>query len=447
MTAHADRPAADGPFEAVRDLRPEGILPRVTPIRLRGAPAPEEPDPYAATRRALEPLRTRIAPGARIAVTAGSRGIHDLVPVLTAAVDWLKAAGAEPFVVPAMGSHGRATAEGQVEVLAGLGVIEEALGVPIRATMDTVVLGTLDDRIDVHHDAIAAAADGVLLVNRIKPHTELRDPVASGLAKICAIGLGNHRGAMTMHAGGITAMGAAVAAAARLVVAHGKVLGGLGIVENAHERTAAVELVEPDGIAGDSERALLDRAAALMGRLPFDRLDVLVIDELGKDKSGAGMDANVIGRMWVHDVPEFDRPSIAAITVHHLTAVSHGNASGLGFADVIPHRLLEQVDLRASYINALTAGQGGARRSRLPMVLADDEAAVLGAIAMSGCRHAADLRLARIRDTLSPDVLLVSDALLDEVRERDDLEITGGAVDLVDGRDLAEWPKEIDETH
>jgi hypothetical protein len=419
------------------------VLPQVTPIRRILSDLPTEPDPYAAAQTALEPLRKQIRPGARIAVTAGSRGIHDLTTVVKAAVDWLKSVDAEPFVVPAMGSHGGATAEGQREMLAGLGVTPESMGCPIEATMETVVLGTLPDGTPVHHDAIAAKADGVLLVNRVKPHTDFHGPVESGLAKIAAIGLGNHRGAAALHAGGIPLLGEAIAAAARIVVAHGKILGGLAILENAHERTASVQLVVADGIAEAAENALLVRAGRLMGRLPFEELDVLVVDEMGKDKSGTGMDTNVLGRCWVHGIPEFESPSIAAISVHRLSLASHGNASGLGLADVIPARLLEQIDLRASYVNALTSGAGGARRSRLPMVLEDDEAAVIGAVTMSGRRDWADLRLARIRDTLSPNELMVTPALLKEVGDRVDLEITGPARDLTDAaHQLGPWSEE-----
>ncbi|TCC59415.1 DUF2088 domain-containing protein [Kribbella pittospori] len=428
-----------GPFEAVRGLRPNGVIPQVTPIRRLLSDVPTSADPYAEAQAALEPLRSRIAPDARIAVTAGSRGIHDLVPVVKAAVDWLKSVGAAPFVIPAMGSHGGATAAGQIEMLDGLGITEASVGCPIEATMETVVVGTLPDGTDIHHDAIAAKADGVLLVNRVKPHTDFRGPIESGIAKILAIGLGNHVGAASLHAGGIPSLGGNIEAAARMVVAQGKILGGLAILENAREKTAAVELLEPDGIAGVAEQALLQRAGGLLGRLPFDELDVLVIDELGKDKSGAGMDTNVIGRCWVHGIPEFESPSIATISVHSLTPASHGNASGLGLADVIPARLLEQVDFRVSYVNALTSGAGGARRSRLPMVMEDDEATVLAAATMCGRRDWSELRLARIKDTLSPNELMVTPALLTEVSDRFDLEITGPARDLTAAGRLGPW--------
>lgn len=435
-----------GPFAAVRGLRPDGEVPAVIPVVRHRGPMPEVADVAGHTVRALEPLRHRIRPGDRVAVTAGSRGIHDLATVVRSAVDWLRATGAEPFIVPAMGSHGGGTADGQRSVLADLGVTEETMGVPVVATMETVVVGTLGDGIPVHHDAAAAEADHVLLVNRVKPHTDFHGPVESGLAKVLAIGLGNHRGAQTLHAGGVAALPAAIAAAAGLLVARGRVLGGLGIVENAHEHTAAVGLVEADGIAGSGETELLEHARGLLGRLPFEELDVLVVDETGKDKSGTGMDTNILGRCWVPGVPEFDSPRIRAVTVHRLSAASHGNAAGLGLADVVPWELVRDVDLRATYLNSLTSGTGGLRRSRLPMVLEDDEAVVLAAAAMSGVRDPARLRLARIRDTLSPDRLLVTPALLDDVRSHAELEVVGEPRPLTSSdRRLAPWPVEHSE--
>ena len=435
-----------GPFAAVQGLRPDGEVPEVLPVRRHHADLPHEPDAYAAARAALQPVAPRIRGGDRIAVTAGSRGISDIATVVRAAVDWLTEAGASPFVVPAMGSHGGATADGQREVLAGLGITEETMGVPVRATMDTVVVGHLADGTPIHHDREVAEADGVLLVNRVKPHTDFHGPVESGLAKILAIGLGNHRGAATMHAGGIAPLGECVVEAARTIIARGKVLGGLAILENAHEQTAAVERVPAEGIAGPAESALLDRARALLGMLPFDDLDVLVVDEMGKDKSGTGMDTNVLGRCWIPNVPEFGKPDINVVTVHRLSPDSHGNACGLGLADVMPLALLEQIDVHATYVNSLTSGAGGARRSRMPMVLEDDEAAVLAAIAMSGRRDPADLRLARIHDTLYTRDMLVSAALFDEVEAHPELDVLGEPVPLVEDSALGAWPAALTRT-
>lgn len=431
-----------GAFASVAGLPLSGEVPDVVPVRRTRPEQPAVPDVAAATARALEPLRPRVRPGDRVAVTAGSRGIHDVATVVRAAVAWLRAAGAEPFVVPAMGSHGGGTAQGQRDVLADLGIVEGSVGAPVVATLDTVEVGRLPDGTPVHHDAAVADADTVLLVNRVKPHTDYHGPVESGLAKILAIGLGNHRGARTLHAGGVAALGAAITAAADVLLARGTVLGGLGIVENAEERTAAVELVPAEDIGGPGETALLRRAGDLMARLPFTDLDVLVVDEMGKDKSGTGMDTNVLGRCWVPGVPEFPDPRITVVTVHGLSAASHGNAAGIGLADLAPVRLLDTIDVRASYLNAITSGTGGLRRSRMPMLLEDDAAVLRAATAMCGRRDRAEVRLARIRDTLTPDHLLVSAALLPDVAEHPELDVTGEPRPLLDTTGgLTAWPR------
>jgi hypothetical protein len=289
-------------------------------------------------------------------------------------------------------------------VLASYGVTEETMGVPVRATMDTVVLGRVPGGPEVHLDAHAAEADGILLVNRVKPHTDFHGDVESGLAKIAAIGLGKQRGAEGIHAYGSAGLARWVPEVARRIVATGKVLGGLGIVENAHERTARVAYVPPEGIAGPAETALLRYAGELLGQLPFDELDVLVVDELGKDKSGSGMDTNVIGRMWIPGVGEPDRPRITAITVHAISKASYGNAVGVGLADFVPFRVLEDIDLFAVYVNAMTSGTGGLRRAKLPIALATDRDAVAAAILMCGRPDPENVRLVPRLEIAGPPV-------------------------------------------
>ena len=416
-----------GPFERIRDVSPRAPLPTMLPV-LQSYDVTVEADVAEATRRELGPLRARIRPGMRIAVTAGSRGIHDLATVLRAACDWLRDQDAEPFIVPAMGSHGGATAEGQLAVLASYGVTEQTMGVPVRATMDTVVLGQLPDGPKVHLDANAAEADGILLVNRVKLHTDFHGDIESGLGKIAAIGLGKQRGAEGIHAYGSRGLSHFVPLAARHIVDTGKVLGGLAIVENAHETTAKVAFVEPDGIAGPAETALLREAGELLGRLPFDELDVLVVDELGKDKSGSGMDTNVIGRMWIPGVAEPEKPRITAITVHAISKASYGNAVGVGLADFVPFRVLEDIDLHAVYVNAMTSGIGGLRRTKLPIALATDRNAVSAAILMCGRHDPENVRLVRVHDTLDTVSLLVSESLRDEIDAHPRLEIAGDPV-------------------
>jgi hypothetical protein len=409
--------AGPGPFAAVGGTRVDADLPRWVPLRRSGAGAPggAEPDPGGAAARALDPLCAGLRPGSRVAVAVGSRGIPNLATVVGAVVARLHEAGASPFVVPAMGSHGGATADGQRTVLADLGVTEEGVGCPVVATMDTVVVGTTPDGLDVHLDAAAASADGVLLVNRVKPHTDVpaaQDRLGSGLAKMSAIGLGNHAGATRVHARGSASLPRHVRAAATVLREAGHLLGGVALVDTDDGRTARVAAVEPGGIGGEAEADLLDEALAHLASLPWDALDVLVVDVMGKDVSGAGMDTNVLGRFWVPGVDEPDAPRVTAVTVHDLTPGSHGNASGVGLADVAPFRLLEKVDLHATYVNGMTAGTGGLRRSRLPMVLPTDRDAVAAAVRMCGQPDPARLRLARIRSTKHLDTLLASESLV-----------------------------------
>src|SRR4051795_8245770 len=388
-----------GPFEAVRDLHYDAPFPRMLPVQQK-FDAPQVRDVAAATREALEPLRERVRTGMRVALTAGSRGIHDKPEVLRATGDWLRSLGAEPFVVPAMGSHGGATAEGQLELLASLGVTEGSVGMPIEATMDTVELGRVPDGPAVHLDANAAAADAIIAINRIKAHTDFHGEVESGLAKIVAIGLGKQRGAEGIHRYGPRNLAVWVPQVARRIVDTGKVLGGLAIVENAYDRAARIDLVPARDIGGPLEAALLLEAKRLMARIPFDSMDVAVIDALGKNISGSGMDTNVIGRMMIRGSAEFDRPRIANIAVLDVTDVSHGNAIGVGLADFIPFRILEKIDLRAAYINAMTSGLGGPQRGQLPIAMPTDRDAVAAAILTCGRADPEGVRLVRLHSTL-----------------------------------------------
>lgn len=429
-----------GPFEATRDLTFDAEFPDLLRVR-QILEAPTEPDPAAAVRRELDPLRRNITPGMSVAITAGSRGIGDLATVVGAAGAWLREAGAEPFVVPAMGSHGGATAEGQREMLASLGVTEEAMGMPIRSDMEPVDLGRLPGGgPPVYLDKNAAAADAILVVNRVKPHTDFGGDVESGLAKITAIGLGKQRGAEAIHAYGAAALGRWIPEAARRIVDRGNVIGGLAVVENAEEATAHVSFVPPDGIGGPAESKLLEEARGLMGRIPFDQLDVLIVDEMGKDKSGAGLDTNVIGRMMIRDSAEFDRPHITNIVVRDLTDVSHGNATGLGLADFVPLRLMEKVDLRTTYINGITAGIGGVQRIQIPIVLPTDRDAIAASILMCGRPDHASTRIARIKSTMETEELAISPSLRAEAERDPALEILGEAIPMTFDHDGALLP-------
>ena len=430
-----------GPFEAVRDLHYDAPFPRMLPVRQK-FDTTQVADVSAATREALRPLQSRVRPGMRVALTAGSRGIHDKPAVIRATGDWLRSLGAQPFAVPAMGSHGGATAEGQLELLRSLGVSEESIGMPIEATMETVDLGRVADGPAVHLDANAARADAILAINRVKAHTDFHGEVESGLAKIIAVGLGKQRGAEGIHRYGPRNLAVWVPRVARKVLDSGKVLGGLAIVENAYDRAAVITLLEPNQIGGPEESALLERAKGLMAGIPFDVLDVAVVDEMGKNISGAGMDTNVIGRMMIRGSEEFSRPAIANLAVLDVTEPSHGNAIGVGLADFIPFRILEKVDLRSAYVNAMTSGLGGPQRGQIPMAFPTDRDAVAAALLTCGRADLENARVVRLRSTIDLEDLLVSESLRDQVDADDRLSVVGDPVPLSFGGDgtICGWP-------
>jgi hypothetical protein len=391
----------------------EGVQPPPVALLRQRLDPPVLTDIEAATRAEVRRAVAGVTPR-RVAVGAGSRGIAESGRIVNAVVAALRELGFDPIVVPAMGSHGAATAEGQAELLAGLG-IDRSL---IRATMETEVVGEVDG-VPVHVDRSVVEAGAVFVVNRVKPHTSFRGPVESGLAKMCAVGLGKQAGARHMHSRGPAGLRDRIPAAARLLVERGLVIGGLAIVENQRDETAFVRGLAAGDIGAEPEAALLEEARRLMPRIPFDDLDVLVVERMGKDVSGAGIDTNVVGRMRVIGQPE--PRQVTAIVALDLTDASHGNAMGIGTADFTTARLLGKIDFQALYTNALTAGIIGIQRMTIPCVMPTDLAAVCAAIACRG--RDAPLRLAWIRDTLHTEVLGVSPALLAEARGRSDLEV------------------------
>ena len=368
----------------------------------------------ARVRAQLQPILDRVALDDRVAITAGSRGIANMPAILRACGEAIREAGGDPFILPAMGSHGGATAEGQRDMLVGYGITRETVGMPIVSSMEVQQIGAIDD-MPIYVSTTALEADHILLVNRVKPHTDFRGRVESGLAKICAIGLGKQRGAQTIHSYGTRGLAELMPRAARCIVEKtGKIIGGLAIMENAYDRTARIEFVEPDGIGAAAEERLQQTAKALMYALPFDRLDVLIVDEMGKNISGTGMDTNILGRMFVPGVPEEDRPRITAVVVLDLTDESHGNATGIGLADFTTDRVVSKIDWQATYMNMYTSGVSGLLRSRLPWVLPNDRAAIATAIRMCGQPDTSRVRLARIKNTLQAAHVEFSESLLEE---------------------------------
>ena len=390
--------------------------------------SPELPveDIPARVRAELRPIAGRISVDDRVAITAGSRGIANMPAILRACGEAVRELGGDPFVMPAMGSHGGATADGQRDVLAGYGITRESVGMPVVSSMDVQQIGCVDD-VPVYMSTTALEADHVLLVNRIKPHTDFHGPIESGLAKVCAIGLGKQRGAQTIHSYGTRGLVELMPRVARCIIEKtDKIVGGLAILENPNDRTADLAFVDVDGIAAEPEQALLRRAGTLIGALPFDALDVLIVDEIGKNVSGTGMDTNVIGRMFVPGVPEPERPRITAIVALDVTEESHGNAVGIGLADFTTERLVQKIDWHALYTNAYTSGTGGLLRSRLPSVLPNDRAAIATAMRMVGQPDSSKIRLVRIKNTLTAAHVQFSASLL-QAASAARVEVTGSA--------------------
>ena len=391
-------------------------LPRVVRIRQRFG-AERVHDVTRAVREAIvgSDLRARLAPGARIALTAGSRGISQIEEIVAGCVSTLREVGAEPFVVPAMGSHGGATADGQVEVLAGYGITEERVGAPVRATMEVVEVGRTPAGVPVFMDRLAWEADGVVVCGRVKAHTAFKAPIESGLCKMLAVGLGKQRGAETMHANGLAAT---IPAAASVALATGKVLLGLAIVENAADEPFRIEAVAPEQFH-ERDRALLEVSNSLLPRIPFDRLDVLVVDWIGKNISGSGLDPNVIG-MWRRLGGE-RRPDYKRIVVRDVTPESHGNAIGIGWADFTTKRLVGAIDRAAMEMNCITANAPDV--ARIPIAATTDREAI--ELAIKTAAVTSPVRLARVHSTLRLEELYVSEALLDEVRSNPSIEVLG----------------------
>lgn len=372
--------------------------------------------------------------GARIAIAVGSRGIADLPVVVHETVAWVKAQGGKPFVVPAMGSHGGATADGQRAVLEGYGVTETAVGAPIMSSMDVVELPRGEVEVPVYFDKQAAAADGVIAINRIKPHTSFRGPYKSGLMKMLAVGLGKHAGARAIHQLGVAGLRDTMPRVAREILRHGKILLGIGIVENAYDETMLVRAI-PGAQIPDKEPELLTRATDAMPSLPVDELDILIVDEIGKNISGTGMDTNIIGRMKIYGQPEPESPRIRIIVVHDLSAVSHGNAYGVGLADIITRRLFAKIDFPATYANIVTTGFF--ERGKVPLIAETDRYAL--AIALRGCEplEPSQARIIRIHNTQRLDEIHVSPTVLSAIASRSNAEVLGPAGELFHGDNLA----------
>ena len=368
-----------------------------------------------------------VRPGETVAITAGSRGVANIATAVKATADYLKSIGAKPFVVPAMGSHGGATAEGQRSVLEHYGITEATIGAPVKATMEVVKLGTLQhagaDDLPVFMDRYAAEADHVVPLNRIKAHTDFNGSIESGLMKMMVIGLGKQHGANFYHRAFFQyGFEHVITAAGSFILDTGKIAFGLGLIENAHEETAKAVAMPATQLL-QTERELLVEAKSLMGKLPFDELDLLIVDWAGKNISGTGMDTNVIGRMMQNFEPEPLKPAILRIFVRDLTEESDGNATGIGLADFTTTRLVEQIDRHATYMNGITAL--GPQKSKIPFYYDTDQEAIEVALDTIGLTKPENARVIRIESTLRLTELDISEALLTDAKLHSSLEVIG----------------------
>ena len=389
--------------------------------------APRVADVEAAVHGALEDsgLLAKMQTGETVAVGVGSRGIANLPGIVRATIEKLESAGLNPYVVPAMGSHGGATAEGQKEMLSQLGITEESVGAEIRATMSVQQIGELPDGPPLFQGEDSAAADHTLLISRIKPHTDFRSHLESGPSKMCVIGLGKQHGAAMMHAGGGANFQKYLEPAARVYESKSNFVGALCPIENAYDETAEIVGLTADEVGTAREAALLERAKSLMASLPFPEIEILVVRDLGKNISGTGMDTNIISRLMIPRQPEhFGNVDVAVVTVLDLTDETHGNVAGLGLANVTTARAVNKIDWVATYTNAVTSGIFGMWRVSLPITMADDRRALQ--VAVRGCaRPAEDARMVLIQDTLTVDRLWVSPNLGDAVEAHPKLSIVG----------------------
>lgn len=398
-------------------------IPFIAPIR-QTIPQPVVADVAGTVQQSWRQsgVLKRLKRGDRVAVGVGSRGIANVATITRATLDVLLEAGAKPFIVAAMGSHGGATPEGQRELLAEYGISEAKLGVPVKTDMVAVQIGVNSWGEPVWWDKNALEADAVLTLSRIKAHTDFRGRFESGIAKMLVIGLGKRDGAAQHHRWGFRGLRDMLPETCKIILEKTPFLAGLGILENAREETAHVQVVERENLF-EIEPGLLERAKELMGRLPFDQLDVLLIGEIGKNYSGAGIDPNVVGRLLIETADEPEKPKITRICCFDVSPESHGNATGVGIADLATDRLLASIDPVPFRMNNLTACF--LRRSQLPFAFPTDRECIEIGLQTCWQPDRAKIRMAIVPNTLELADLWVSSPLLDEVKRHPYLELLG----------------------
>jgi hypothetical protein len=406
-------------MKVIEELLRDIPIPKMVKIR-QNFIAPEIRDVLSAVHLAIEEadVLSQISPGEEVAIAVGSRGVADLPIIVREVVRIVKSAGAHPFIVPAMGSHGGATAEGQVEVLEQLGITEESVEVDIRSSMDVVELGRLPNNLPIYMDKIASESDKIIVINRIKAHTSFSGPVESGLMKMITIGLGKQKGADAAHSYGLKYMAEHVPAMAKVVLSKAPIIFGLAVIENAYDRPARIVAVSAEKLE-EREPHLLVEAKSLMPRLLLNPIDVLIVDEIGKHISGLGMDPNITGR--------FSTPyasggaQVSRIVVLGLAEKTHGNAYGIGLADVTTQKLFDEIIWEKGYMNALTSTVPVG--VKVPMFLPTEKLAVQAAIKTCNAHDLNQVRIVRVMNTLELNEIWISESMLFEALERDDIDV------------------------
>ena len=377
-----------------------------------------------------EGLREQIRPGMRIALGVGSRGITNLKEIVQATLGVLVDAGASPFIVPAMGSHGGATAEGQIEMLAEYGVTPQSMGVPIEASMEVRKIGTALDGLEVVLSVPAMEADGIVVLNRVKPHTDFRGTLGSGIQKMLVIGFGKQVGANNAHrAAAHLGYEVVLRGFAKTILGAAPIFCGIGLVEDQHHQTAEIAVIRPENIVR-AEGKLFQKAESMLARLPFDQIDLLIVDRIGKDISGSGMDTNVIGRDIIGYTSSLHsespiKPRVSRIFVRDLTPASNGNGIGIGMADFTTARLVKALNLQYTYMNALTSL--GVLPAKIPIYFDNDREAIQAALASLAASDPEKSRVVRIADTLNLDRFLVSEACVSAINGRPGVTTSGTA--------------------
>jgi len=380
-------------------------------------------------RKELSRFDGQIKAGSNIAIAVGSRGIDELELVVAETIEYVKRKEASPFIVPAMGSHGGATADGQMAILKDYGITEKRVGAPVRASMEVVEIPHEGVPNPLYMDKLAYESDGILMINRIKPHTDFRGKYESGLVKMAVIGLGKEKGANAIHKYGVYGLSELLPPASGKIFSTRKILGGIALIENAYDRMMRVKALLADEIPAQ-EPELLELARKNQPKFPVDNFDVLILDRMGKNISGVGIDTNIIGRLKIHGHPEPAGPTIKAILVTDLSDESHGNATGVGLADVITKKLLDKIDYHVTYTNIVTSSF--LERGKLPVVADTDLKAFEIACRSCGYIKPGEERIIRAKDTLHLDELYVSKRILREIQEKTDIEIVESDVDLMD---------------